>query len=310
MRALGAAAGKLLLRSGAAESGHAPVRLLPVRSQLRRSGVPERRQLHHRRDRAADRLHRQARRRSFRRLPTASTAAFSVPTCPASVDDAVTATAQHCEVQISEVRAARSRSAHARRHALSQALHVRRQSRAGSSADLQQPHPARSGSAGRAVAVEDDADAQRHARSARAVHDHVHERHARCRCSTCARRSLPRGLPLRRRLGAHRWCAGRADARRSRADVERSVRRRQRAPFDRAAARRRRRRERRRVREPRSGGARAHGQRAVERRHPRPCASFPMRRSIARTSPAKCSTMPIATAFRMRANADCPACVS
>jgi len=33
---------------------------------------------------------------------SATTAAFSVPTCPASVDDAITATAQHCEVQTSE----------------------------------------------------------------------------------------------------------------------------------------------------------------------------------------------------------------
>jgi large repetitive protein len=32
----------------------------------------------------------------------ATTAAFSVPTCPASVDDAIAATAQHCEVQPSE----------------------------------------------------------------------------------------------------------------------------------------------------------------------------------------------------------------
>jgi large repetitive protein len=32
----------------------------------------------------------------------ASTAAFSVPTCPASIDDAITGTAQHCEVQTSE----------------------------------------------------------------------------------------------------------------------------------------------------------------------------------------------------------------
>lgn len=33
----------------------------------------------------------------------ATTAAFSVPTCPASVDDAIAATAQHCEVQPSEL---------------------------------------------------------------------------------------------------------------------------------------------------------------------------------------------------------------
>ena len=33
----------------------------------------------------------------------ASTAALSVPTCPTSVDDAIAATAQHCEVQMSEL---------------------------------------------------------------------------------------------------------------------------------------------------------------------------------------------------------------
>lgn len=48
-----------------------------------------------------------------------STAAFSVPTCPASVDDAIAATAQHCEVQASELApppSVRARTAGTRYH--------------------------------------------------------------------------------------------------------------------------------------------------------------------------------------------------
>jgi uncharacterized repeat protein (TIGR01451 family) len=49
----------------------------------------------------------------------ASTAAFSVPSCPASADDATMATAQHCEIQISELAppvSVRARSAGTRYH--------------------------------------------------------------------------------------------------------------------------------------------------------------------------------------------------
>jgi uncharacterized repeat protein (TIGR01451 family) len=49
----------------------------------------------------------------------ASTAAFVVPSCPASVDDVIAATAQHCEVQLSELApppAVRARTAGTRYH--------------------------------------------------------------------------------------------------------------------------------------------------------------------------------------------------
>jgi uncharacterized repeat protein (TIGR01451 family) len=49
----------------------------------------------------------------------ASTMAFSVPTCPASVDDAIAATAQHCEVQATELApppSVRARTAGTRYH--------------------------------------------------------------------------------------------------------------------------------------------------------------------------------------------------
>ena len=175
------------------------------------------------------------------------------------------ATAQHCEVQLSElappvsVRAAPSGTRYHMHFTFDDEF------RAGLGADLQQPHPARSGSAGRVAAVEDDADAQRDARPDDSVHDHVHERHRRAAVRRRARRPLPGGLPLHRGFGTYRRRADRADARGPRAHVERSGRLRQSASFDRAAAGGRRRRERRRVHEPRSGNSRADEQPAVER---------------------------------------------
>ena len=62
------------------------------------------------------------------------------------------ATAQHCEVQTSEFAPPPSVRARTRGHALPRAPDARRQPGAGLEPDLQQPHPARSGSAGRAVA--------------------------------------------------------------------------------------------------------------------------------------------------------------
>ena len=92
----------VLLRSEPAEPSHAGRRLLQVRSELRRSGLPERRQLSAASDSAV-------RNGTWPVCPhiippqsDAGTAAFVVPSCPASIDDTVPATAQHCEAAPSE----------------------------------------------------------------------------------------------------------------------------------------------------------------------------------------------------------------
>ena len=88
----------------------------------------------------------------------AATAAFVVPSCPASIDDAVPATAQHCEAAPSEFAAAGVRGAAHERHELPPAPDVRRQLRAGLEPDLQQPHSARSRPRRVRRHHEDDAD--------------------------------------------------------------------------------------------------------------------------------------------------------
>ena len=108
------------------------------------------------------------------------------------------------------------------RHALPRAPEARRQPDPGLEPDLQQPHPGRSGPAGRDPDLEDDAAAERRARSARAVRHHIQERDGCADVRREHRGSHPGGLPLRRGLGTHRSRAGRAGRGRPRAHLERS----------------------------------------------------------------------------------------
>ena len=90
-------------------------RLLPLRPELRRSGVPERRQLHHRRDAAADRLHRHVLADHSADHRARRLRAFSVPACPGGVDDALAGTAELLRSADLGVRADARRSARAAR---------------------------------------------------------------------------------------------------------------------------------------------------------------------------------------------------
>jgi hypothetical protein len=101
-----------------------------------------------------------------------STRPFSVPSCPASLDDAIPATSQRCEVQPSEFQpgaAIALRSAGTTYH-----VHLTFDDGQvpGLEPDLQQPHSSGPGARWRPRHHEDHADAQRHSRPARALHDH------------------------------------------------------------------------------------------------------------------------------------------
>ncbi len=214
-----------------AESGHAGVRLLQVRSELRRSGLPERRQLSSSKSTppstsyiagpSADHSAGVDRRdgavlgaRRARRAPTTpcrrprSTAKCSSPSC-------------------SRRRSVRAR---ARVRAITCTSRSTDEPRAG----LERRSSTITFRSIRICRVccrhhEDDADAQRHARPDGAVHDHVHERESRVpSLRRRGRRPLPRGLPLHRGLGAHRRRAARAVARRAASSCGTSLERRRR----------------------------------------------------------------------------------
>ena len=101
-----------------------------------------------------------------------ATAPFAVPSCPGSANDAIAATAQHCEVQTSEFAPATSMPARSAEHQSPRAPDARRQPAAGLEPALQQPPAARSDARRRGRDQQDDADAERHARPARALHHH------------------------------------------------------------------------------------------------------------------------------------------
>ena len=187
----------------------------------------------------------------------ASTAPFSVPACPGSDRRRRSSRPRRiakCRLPNSRLlrrcpRAAAGTVYHA--HCRSTTSDV-----PGSSADLQQPHPARSG-------LERCASrsrrrrrlAQRDARPDGAVHDHGQQHVRRAARRLAARRPLPGRLPLRRGLGAYRRRGGRADDGRARVHLERPRHRCVGPAHVAAAARRRRRRLRGRVRESRAGDA-------------------------------------------------------
>ena len=112
----------------------------------------------------------------------ASTAAFSVPACPASADDAIPGTALFCEVQRFGVRAGGIGPATQRRHDPPRPREAGRQPDAWLEPDLQQPHPARSAARRRARDHQDDAAAQRDPRTAGSVRDHREQPSPAC-CS-------------------------------------------------------------------------------------------------------------------------------
>ena len=202
-------AGCVLRRSGAAESSYACRRLLPVRHEFFGPGVPERREFPDRRESAADRL----RRHVFSDHP-----ADLGPVDRRVLGSRVPRRHRRCTFGDAgllrdpdlRVRADPGCARTQPRNALSRAPETRRQPDPGFEPDLQQPHPGGSGSAGRNPDLEDDAAAQRRARSARAVRHHIQERDGCADVRREHRGSHPGGLPLCRRLGAHRSRTGRA----------------------------------------------------------------------------------------------------
>ena len=188
----------------------------------------------------------------------ASTAPFSVPTCPGSADDAVPATAQHCEVQTSEFApppSVRARTPGTRYH-----LHLTLDdSLVPGSSQIFNNHIPLDPDLQGVLSITKTTPMLNVTRGQLVPYTITYSNITRgAAVRRRARRSLPGGLPLRRRLGAHRRRAGRADARGPRAHLERSRPSTATArTLDRAAARGRRRRGRGRVRESRAGGARA-----------------------------------------------------
>ena len=186
-----------------------------------------------------------------------ATAPFAVPSCPASANDAIAATAQHCEVQVSEFAPADVGAGAQRRDQSPRAPDARRHAVARLEPALQQPPAARSDARRRSRHQQDDADAERHARPAGALH-HYGAQPVRDRAPRCHdRRSLPGGLRLRRGIRSAGRRGGGAHGFRSRARLGWSHAvglRRAQAP---AAARRGCRCNRGRVRQPRSGVAAA-----------------------------------------------------
>ena len=218
----GAAVG-LLLRREPAGAGHARGRLLQVRSELRRPSVPERRELPAAGDSAVRgvlagcvRHHSAAVGRGNGRVRRAVVPGLDRRR---RAGDGAALRGGAFGGPAAGVR----RAAH-ERHELLPAPDVRLEPRAGLEPDLQQPHSARSRSRRVRDHHEDDADGERRARPARAVRDHGRERRRREPHRRHRRRSLPGGLPLRRRLGAPRRRAARARRRGPRARVDRSRR--------------------------------------------------------------------------------------
>jgi hypothetical protein len=149
-----------------------------------------------------------------------STRPFSVPLCPGSMDDAIPATTQRCEVQPSEFQpgaAVAARSAGTAYH-----VHLTFDGRPGSRVepDLQQPHSSRPVARWRSRHHEDHADAQRHSRSARAVHDHRAQRGGDATSGRTRGGPLSGGVPLRSGVRANRRREGRAHHRGPRALLE------------------------------------------------------------------------------------------
>ena len=193
----------------------------------------------------------------------ASTAAFSVPACPASADDAIPGTALFCEVQPSEFAPAASvppRSAGTIYH-----VHLRLDGSQmpGSSQIFNNHIPLDPQLSRLARDLQDDAAAQRDPRAAGSVHDH-REQPCRPVAHGCEHRgSLACGIQLRRGLCASRWRADRAVGRGPDAQLERPGHRGHPGAHGETAARRGCRRHRGRIREPRAGGERRDRQRDV-----------------------------------------------
>ena len=125
-------------------AGHARRRLLQVRHQLLRSGLPERRQLP---DRRACRPRAGYETGYSQLIPPLTTRRRRRSPCRparAAPDDAIAGTTDHCEVQPSEFAPPPSVAAQQPRHGIPAACPARRQPGAGLEPDLQQPHPARS----------------------------------------------------------------------------------------------------------------------------------------------------------------------
>ena len=259
-----AAAGELLRRSGAAGPGHARERLLQVRPQLHRPGLPERRQLPDRRERAGGGYV-----AGYSQIipPTSgpATAPFAVPACPGGADDAIAAHGAALRSAAVRVRA----GARCRRAAPAPIYHVHLMldgSQLPGSSQIFNNHIPLDPTLDGAVAITKTTPMLNVTRGQLVPYViTVHNQFEVAAPRRHDRRPLPGGLPLRRGLGAGRRRAGRADGRRPRARLERShaggLRRAQAA----AAARRGRRRQRGRVRQPRAGRAQPDGQRDVGR---------------------------------------------
>ena len=193
-----------------------------------------------------------------------STAPFSVPACPGSIDDVVVATRGALRGASVRIRSCCVDSESRRRNDLPRASVARRGRRAGLEPDLQQPHPARPRLERCGRHREDDEPVQRRTRPDGAVHDHGQQHLRREPRRVAARGPLPARIPLRGRLRTSRRRRGRADAGWSRVGVElryRCVG----SPHAAAIAGGRRRCERGRVRESRAGDERVDRQRRVRR---------------------------------------------
>ena len=209
-----AAAGGLLRRSGPAGPGHARRRLLQVRPELLRPGLPERRQLPDRGRRRPGSGFVAGYSQIIPPISGASTAAALRARVPAAAPTTrCRPRRQHCEAQPSELAPPPSVPPRTAGHELPRAPVARRQPGPGLEPDLQQPHPARPGARRRRRHHQDDAVDERQPRPARALRDHASAtRSAPSSPDAQHRGPLPGRLPLRGGLRADRRRADRADA--------------------------------------------------------------------------------------------------
>ena len=197
----------------------------------------------------------------------ASTAAFSVPACPGSADDVIPGTALFCEVQGSEF--APAASVPARTAGTVYHVHLTLDnSQVPGSAQIFNNHIPLDPELSGALAITKTTPLRNVTRGqlvpyvitvSNTVTAAAHGRRDR--------RPLPGGFPLRRGVGTHRRSRRRAGARGPRADLGWTDDRGYGAAHPEAPARRGRGRRRGRVRQPRPGRSRHHGQRDVRRGH-------------------------------------------